>query len=138
MNPLLHYVRHGIREGRNPDPHTLDENVEKLSDIIRKSDLFDSSWYLEQYPSIAKEITDPVLDYLCKGYRDGRDPGPEFDTGFYLTEYQDVADSGTNPWCITCFMEKMRDVCRKPAGRTSWSTSFGADFPGTGLRNWNR
>ncbi len=78
--------------------------------------MFDSSWYLEQYPSIAEERTDPVLDYLRKGYREGRDPGPEFDTGFYLTEYQDVADSGTNP--LVHYLLYGKDEGRLPkAGR---------------------
>jgi hypothetical protein len=98
LNPLLHYIRYGKDEGRDPSPlPSPEEELEKMAETIRGSGLFDASGYLLRHPSVAAKGTDPVLDYLRKGYRQGRDPGPEFDTSFYLTEYKDVAQSGTNP-----------------------------------------
>ncbi len=98
MNPLLHYLRYGQKEGRNPMPlgGVIDQLTE-YSKMVRKSELFDSHWYLSQYPSVEMEGVDPVLDYLRDGYRQGRNPSPEFDTNFYLTEYQDIFHSGQNP-----------------------------------------
>ena len=116
VNPLLHYLRHGKNEGRNPAPLTQPQPFKKLSKIIRKSDLFNSDWYLCQYPSVAAGGADPALDYLRTGYREGRNPSPEFDTCFYLTNYSDVAKAGQNP--LVHYLLYGRDEGRLPkAGR---------------------
>jgi GT2 family glycosyltransferase/glycosyltransferase involved in cell wall biosynthesis/SAM-dependent methyltransferase len=78
-NPLLHYLTHGAREGR--DPHAL----------------FDASFYVERYPDVATKGRSPLLHYLRHGAREGRDPHPFFDTAFYLDRNPDVAATGVNP-----------------------------------------
>jgi hypothetical protein len=113
INPLLHYIRYGKDEGRDPSPlPTPETELAEMAEAIRGSGLFDASWYLARYPSVAAQGIDPVLDYLRAGYREGRNPGPEFDTGFYLTEYQDVAQSGTNP--LVHYLLYGRDEGRLP------------------------
>ena len=39
----------------------------------------------------------PLLHYATQGYREGRDPGPDFQTNFYLLAYPDVRASKINP-----------------------------------------
>ena len=78
-NPLLHYLRHGGFEGRNPHP------------------LFDSAWYFQQYPDVARASVNPLVHYLRVGWVEGRDPSPHFDSDWYLQEYSDVAEAGLNP-----------------------------------------
>jgi len=66
---------------RNQSP----PNLEAIAcDLIRKSDLFDSAWYLDKYPDVAEAGFDPVLHYVRHGAREGRRPGPWFDVGRYL------------------------------------------------------
>ena len=78
-NPLLHYIRHGGKEGRAPNP------------------LFDSEWYLRSYPDIAASGINPLFHYIKFGQFEGRDPGPNFSTTQYLVTYPDVQKAGINP-----------------------------------------
>nr|WP_067295818.1 hypothetical protein [Marinobacterium profundum] len=68
--------------------------------LIAKSGLFDADWYLAQHPDIAAErafAKEPVRHYLKFGGFEGRNPGPDFDSAFYLRLYPDVRESGMNP-----------------------------------------
>jgi GT2 family glycosyltransferase/ubiquinone/menaquinone biosynthesis C-methylase UbiE len=80
MSPLLHYVRHGWREGRNPHP------------------FFANDWYLEQNPDVlAAGRQNPLDHYLQCGWREGRWPNPAFDPRAYLDRYPDVEAAGFEP-----------------------------------------
>ncbi|MFZ0928177.1 MAG: glycoside hydrolase family 99-like domain-containing protein, partial [Syntrophobacteraceae bacterium] len=59
--------------------------------------LFDSDWYLTQYPDVAKAGVNPLVHYLRHGANEGRDPNPDFDSDWYLKQYPDVAKAGVNP-----------------------------------------
>jgi len=78
-NPLVHYLRHGAAEGRNPNP------------------LFDSEWYLAQNPDVRAAGVNPLLHYLRYGATEGRDPDPLFDSAWYLQQNPDVRAAGVNP-----------------------------------------
>ncbi len=79
MNPLVHFLRFGAGEGRDPNP------------------LFDTSYYLDQNPDVAESGMNPLVHYLWFGAGEGRDPNPFFDTSYYLEHNPDIAESGTNP-----------------------------------------
>src|SRR5262249_37396302 len=79
INPLVHYLRHGPADGRDPNA------------------LFDTKWYLAQNPDVAAEGINPLVHYLQKGAGEGRDPSPLFDTNWYLAQNRDVAAAGINP-----------------------------------------
>lgn len=78
-NPLLHYLTHGWKEGRNPHP------------------LFDGNWYLQQNPDVATSGTNPLVHYVRWGWREGRNPHPLFDSVFYLECNPDVAEAEAEP-----------------------------------------
>lgn len=68
--------------------------------LIKRSELFDAKWYLERYPDLAKNKRfrrEPAMHYLQHGGHEGRNPGPAFDSVFYLATYADVRESGENP-----------------------------------------
>lgn len=68
--------------------------------MIEKSRYFDAKWYLAQYPDIAQDAkmsANPARHYLLMGGFEGRNPGPEFDTTYYLAHNPDVVKSGVNP-----------------------------------------
>jgi O-antigen biosynthesis protein len=79
VDPLVHYLRHGAAEGRDPNP------------------LFDSDWYLDRYPDVRAAGVNPLVHYLCHGAREGRDPNPLFDSDWYLGRYPDVRAAAINP-----------------------------------------
>jgi hypothetical protein len=55
-DPILHYLRLGAAEGRDP------------------SELFSTGWYLHQNTDVAKAGINPLLHFLKSGEREGRSP----------------------------------------------------------------
>lgn len=66
-------------------------------ELIANSELFDRSWYLATYRDVRDSGVDPARHYLESGWREGRDPGPDFCTTAYLKANCDVATLGINP-----------------------------------------
>jgi GT2 family glycosyltransferase len=65
--------------------------------LIKKSGLFDPSWYLAQNPDVAQSGTDPLRHYLIYGASEGRDPHPMFNGDMYLAQYPGATNSRLNP-----------------------------------------
>ena len=79
LNPLIHYIDYGVDQGRNPNP------------------LFDTAYYLRQYPDIVAAGMNPLAHYLQSGAGENRNPNPLFDTAYYMRQYPDVVAAGLNP-----------------------------------------
>ena len=58
-NPLVHYVRHGWLEGRNPSPR------------------FNTRAYLGRYPDDSRSGVNPLAHYLDSGIVEGRTAAPD-------------------------------------------------------------
>jgi len=56
INPLLHYIKFGWLEGRNPGP------------------LFDNNWYLRNYNDVKNAEINPLAHFLKSGMKEGRLP----------------------------------------------------------------
>jgi len=54
IDPIIHYIKYGGREGRNPNPY------------------FQTSFYLEKYPDVAQSSINPLLHYISHGSKEGR------------------------------------------------------------------
>src|SRR5215475_14469869 len=54
VDPLRHYVRHGAREGRDPNR------------------LFSSNWYLGTYADVAEAGLNPLAHFITRGAAEGR------------------------------------------------------------------
>ncbi|OZI48371.1 hypothetical protein [Bordetella genomosp. 4] len=72
-------------------------NVKKDLIKLRSSSLFDPIWYLEKYPDVRESGVDPALHYLKFGAKEGRNPGPKFNTLEYVKRNSALATSGENP-----------------------------------------
>jgi glycosyltransferase involved in cell wall biosynthesis/uncharacterized coiled-coil protein SlyX len=59
VDPLLHYLRYGGFEGRDPGPN------------------FSSAWYLEAYEDVKKAGINPLVHYLKQGREEGRKARPD-------------------------------------------------------------
>jgi glycosyltransferase involved in cell wall biosynthesis len=79
LDLATHYLLFGARERRSPHP------------------LFNSEWYLEQYPDVVASGANPLLHYLLWGAKEGRDPNAYFSSRWYLTAYPDVRAQESNP-----------------------------------------
>jgi len=72
----------------------------KQAKALKQSSLFDAAWYLEQYPDLASSRwarRHPELHYLRFGAREGRNPGPDFDSQRYLDDNPDIVELDVNP-----------------------------------------
>ena len=124
IDPLIHYVEQGWREGRNPNPlfeshwyrqsYHVPENYDPLLYYLEKGGregenpgpLFFTSWYAETFSDCLEKGSTPLADYLHKGWLEGRAPNPLFDTDYYWRKHPEVVSSGGNP-----FVHFVKDGC---------------------------
>ncbi len=116
-DPVGHFVLHGWREGRWPNPcfdtrwycrlfpevdweqaenpllHYL--HVGERQDR-QPAEWFDTAWYRARW---AEDCTgSPLAHYLARRHTGGVSPLPEFDPAYYLARYPDVAEAGIDPF----------------------------------------
>ena len=98
-----------------------DRMLQNLSDIqcVKRSGLFDGSWYLAKYPDVAEKQRNPLEHYLKEGGSERRFPGPNFDSDSYLRAYPDVAETGENP--LVHYLRKGKKAGRKIGSRDDYS-----------------
>ncbi|GJE29637.1 glycosyltransferase [Methylobacterium organophilum] len=79
IDPIAHYIDHGAKEGRMPNP------------------LFAARWYLDRYPDVASSGENPLIHYIRHGVERDLRPHPLFDTAWYAREYPDTMRGGLHP-----------------------------------------
>ena len=79
IHPLVHYVRHGAKESRNPCSH------------------FDTHYYLTANPDVAKAGMNPLLHFCEAGWKELRKPSTDFDVWWYWSTYLEPATDKINP-----------------------------------------
>lgn len=87
--------------------------------IIRSSTLFDEGWYLQTYPDVGLAKIKPTVHYIRHGWKEGRDPGPNFSTSGYLRANPDVDAADINP--LLHFLEYGQSEGRSPG---EWMPTF--------------
>lgn len=80
--------------------------------LVRGSGLFDADWYLREYPEVKGSGAHPLAHFMELGWREGKSPGPGFETGWYLAQNPDVSRAGLNP--LVHFLENGRREGRQP------------------------
>lgn len=73
------------------------KNLLKDLYLIRKSYLWDKSWYLQNNPDIIQAKMNPAFHYLLFGGFEERDPSPYFSSSWYMKTYEDVSAAKINP-----------------------------------------
>jgi len=106
----------------------MDEIAQNV-ELIRKSGLFDSNWYLSEYPDVAEININPVQHFIKYGTYLGRNPSKTFDTQYYLSSNPDVAQAGINP--LVHFIENGEKEGRLTAAPTSIFTNNISALPST-------
>jgi glycosyltransferase involved in cell wall biosynthesis/SAM-dependent methyltransferase len=106
QNPLVHYLRFGAAEGRpihpgsdrivSPGPTQVVLEADGDRTVVSKSGYFDEAWYRKENTDLAG-VSDLLGHFMKHGWKEGRRPGPDFDAGWYLSHYQDIASAGINP-----------------------------------------
>ena len=65
--------------------------------LLKKSDLFDSEYYLANNEDVKKAKMNPIKHYLKFGWKEGRNPSAKFDGNKYLNKRPDVRIAGLCP-----------------------------------------
>ena len=65
--------------------------------LLKKSNLFDSEYYLSQNEDVKKAKMNPIKHYLKFGWKEGRNPSSKFNTNDYLNKRPDVQVAGICP-----------------------------------------
>src|SRR5262249_937616 len=79
VDPTLHYMTFGWKEGRDPDA------------------FFSTSTYLSKYADVRVAGVNPLTHFEQFGWKEGRDPSINFDTNAYLNANLDVKAAGADP-----------------------------------------
>ena len=67
------------------------------AEVVRRSVLFDRTWYNATYVDVAAAGVDPAEHYVRFGAAEGREPSPWFSGKAYLEKNPDVAATRANP-----------------------------------------
>lgn len=97
MDPLEHYTLYGRQLGFLPNGYG--------------PGAVDRDWYLRRYDDLEADV-DPAVHYVTRGWREGRDPNPDFSTAWYLACYPNL---GMNP--LVHYLVWGRADGRLPNGR---------------------
>jgi len=100
----------------------LNQNHAIVSQILWTH--FDAAYYTARYTDIDLRLVDPLLHYCCFGWREGRDPCPDFSTQRYLDAYPDVAELGINPFLHWLLFGKREGRPAIPVGQLAQPTAF--------------
>jgi hypothetical protein len=98
MKRLIEEARARLRR-RPPEPPEAPPPVPQLHpdhEIAARG--FDAAFYLAHSPDVAEAGLDPLEHYLLFGWREGRDPCPDFSTDTYLAAFPEVAAAEVNPF----------------------------------------
>lgn len=102
LNPFVHYLIWGRKEGRQPqafEEAVKDQPIQpptesELASVVAH---FNPVFYRRCYDDVAGTDAELLVHYMTKGWREGRDPGPDFSTRYYLDTYPDISRGGINP-----------------------------------------
>lgn len=100
QNPFLHYLTEGKAAGAadviaGPDE---DDDSAIFDEMDRLRAAFDPAFYLAEYPGVAEADIDPLEHFVRFGWKEGRNPHPDFSTRFYMEANPGVAAAGQNPF----------------------------------------
>ena len=91
--------------------------------------VFDAEFYREQYRDVHGDAEALLLHFCERGWREGRNPNPEFDTVAYLATHPDVTQVGWNPAYHYELAGRRENRAVEPASRsrTAAAAMFGVD-----------
>jgi GT2 family glycosyltransferase len=88
------------KSGERPpgSPERLAVSFGDSSDLETTRREFDETFYRTHNPDVDFAAVEPLVHFLAKGWREGRDPAPWFSVVDYLAHHEDVRKIATNPF----------------------------------------
>ncbi|MCL3816991.1 CDP-glycerol glycerophosphotransferase family protein [Aeromicrobium wangtongii] len=95
-------LEHGLPEtatSGGEDVHVTDADLLACEiALMRLAGAIDEDLYRARTPGTVRPDLDPVEDFCRQGWRNVRNPNPEFDVWWYWNEYLDAADERLDPF----------------------------------------
>lgn len=95
INPFVHYLQFGKKEGRNITPSRNENEIFELDLMFKNMDI---GYYEKTYPDIVEHNMDSVEHYYYFGWKEGRNPTNWFSSNGYLNTNPDVIPLKVNPF----------------------------------------
>lgn len=105
-NPLLHYLKRGMAEGRQAVARAdlaglglenMGRQEQQSVAVVAASPLFDEEFYLARNPNVVESGLHPMLHYVRNGWEFALDPGPDFDAAAYVAEHPEIIQNRLAP-----------------------------------------
>lgn len=84
--------------------------------LLKNSDLFNAEWYLHHYHDVRNAGADPHEHYVRHGWKEGREPGLDFDAHYYTKMHQ--GDGGADEAPLLHFLKTGKRHGAKPGERS--------------------
>ncbi len=95
LNPFAHHLLFGdIQESDTPAIESPSPDAQKA--IAREH--FNAAFYRTRYPDIWGSGEDPLDHFMRRGWREGRDPTPDFSVAVHLARHPQLRSGGLNPF----------------------------------------
>ncbi len=95
---LFCVAKGGLRWSFSPVKRLLSEMTEQVcQQIIEQSGAFDKGYYLEKYRDVARNQWEPVKHYVHEGWKDNRNPAPDFNGRYYKDLIEKAGYVDVNP-----------------------------------------
>lgn len=114
VDPIVHYIRFGHFEGRNPNP------------------LLETTWYWQEYPYVAKKKQNPLYHYVTTGWREGYNPCTMFENNYYAYLYPEVKERHISPLAHYCTEGVQKGYRPNPFFDTAFYLEQGPDVRESG------
>ncbi|MDH0117653.1 glycosyltransferase [Rhizobium pusense] len=104
------------------------EPVRAAGEWETAKEYFNPEFYLSFNKDVRDAGIDPFTHFMLHGYKEDRDPSPEFDTYFYRTSHL-PKDSSQNPLVHYALEGKQRDLATRRANSFTLAPSESTDDP---------
>ncbi|PYE82167.1 glycosyltransferase family 4 protein [Pseudoroseicyclus aestuarii] len=84
-------------EGEETGRKEEDEAARRAEELARIAPFFDAAFYLKRNPDVAAAGMDPLQHFHSNGWREGRNPHPNFALAAYLARFPALREEGRNP-----------------------------------------
>lgn len=105
-SPLLIWLKQRMAQSSETEREKSGEAPASLQDQadVSKEDIeairpfFDAQYYKANNPDVVADEHELVTHFMTVGWREGRNPSPNFSVDFYCETYVDIADNRINPF----------------------------------------
>src|SRR5690606_18459145 len=85
--------------------------------LLEATGAFDADYYLANNPDVARAGIDPLLHFCRHGWKELRNPSPDFDVWWYWASYLDPATETINPLVHQAIFSTAHPLPGKPVPR---------------------